>query len=316
MEIDQRPTKSRLFTCLLLLISVLVVSGCDWVVMNPSGDIAKQEAFLITVSTLLMLIVIVPVIVLTILYAWKFRASNSNAEYDPNWHHSPTLETVIWTAPLAIILILSGITFVATHRLDPYLPIPRISVDKPVPENTTTIVIEVVALDWKWLFLYPDQGVAVVNEIAAPVDRPIRFKITSASVMNALYIPALAGQIYAMSGMETKLHAVINEEGVFDGFSANYSGHGFSGMRFKFRALDEKEFEAWIKKLRTSNQSLNRESYLKLEKPTSNHPVVYYGDVEKRLYHDILNRCVEARMTCYDEIMRRDKRRSEHTVKH
>ncbi len=316
MGIDQIPTKSRLVASLLVLVSILALSGCDWVVMNPSGDIAKQEAFLLTLSTLLMLIVIVPVIILTILYAWKYRASNSKAEYDPNWHHSPTLETAIWTGPLAIILVLSGITFVATHRLDPYLPIPRISADQPVPENTTTLVIEVVALDWKWLFLYPEQGVAVVNEVAAPVDRPIRFKITSGSVMNSLYIPALAGQIYAMSGMETKLHAVINEKGVFDGFSANYSGHGFSGMRFKFHALDEKEFDTWIEKLRTSTQSLKSESYLKLEEPTTNHPVVYYGDVEKRLYHNILNHCVEARTTCYDEIIQRDKHRSEHTVKH
>lgn len=284
--------------------------------MNPSGYIAKQEAFLITLSTLLMLIVIVPVIVLTILFAWRYRASNRNAEYDPDWHHSATLETVIWTAPLAIILVLSGITFVATHRLDPYLPISRISADKPVPENATTLVIEAVALDWKWLFLYPEQGVATVNEVAAPVDRPIRFKITSGSVMNSLYIPALAGQIYAMSGMETKLHAVINEKGVFDGFSGNYSGHGFSQMRFKFHAMDEKGFDTWVEKLRASKGSLGNKSYLELEKQTINHPVVYYGDVEKRLYHNILNHCVEAGTTCNDELMHRDAHGSEQTVKH
>ena len=135
MGTNQIPTKSRLVASRLLLASLLVLSGCDWVVMNPSGYIAKQEAFLITVSTLLMLIIVVPVIGLTILYAWRYRASNSEAEYDPDWHHSPTLETIIWTAPLAIILVLSGITYVATHRLDPYMPLSRISADKPVPEN-------------------------------------------------------------------------------------------------------------------------------------------------------------------------------------
>ena len=311
---NQIPTKSRLVTSLLLLASVLTTSGCDGVVMNPSGDIAKQEAFLINISTLLMLIIIVPVIFLTILYAWKYRASNTNAEYDPNWHHSATLETIIWTAPLAIILALSGLTFVATHRLDPYLPISRISADKPLPENATNLVIEVVALDWKWLFLYPEQGVATVNEVAAPVDRPIQFKITSGSVMNSLYIPALAGQIYAMSGMETKMHAVINEKGVFDGFSANYSGHGFSQMRFKFHAMDEKGFDSWIEKLRASGESLDSKSYLELEKQTINHPVVYFGVVEKRLYHNILNRCVSPGATCIDELMRRDAQGSEHTV--
>lgn len=302
---------------LLTMVSTFALSGCNWVVMNPFGDIAKQQAFLINISTLLMLIVIVPVIILTIWYAWKYRASNHKAEYDPDWHHSATLETIIWTAPLAIILVLSGITYVATHRLDPYMPITRISADKPLPENVDTLVVEVVALDWKWLFLYPEQGVATVNELAAPVDRPIQFKITSASVMNSLYIPALAGQIYAMAGMETKLHAVINEKGIFDGFSGNYSGHGFSGMRFKFHAMDEQGFDDWINKVRSSTEGqLATESYLELEKQTTNHPVVYYGDVNKRLYHDILNMCVKPGKTCMDELMHQDVYRSEHTGKH
>jgi len=314
MGINWILSRSQIVTSSSLLVTVLVLSGCDWVVMNPSGDIAKQQAFLISLSTLLMLIVIVPVIVLTILYAWKYRASNKKAEYDPDWHHSATLETIIWTAPLVIILVLSGITFVATHRLDPYAPISRISADKPLPENADTLVIEVVALDWKWLFLYPEQGVATVNEVAAPVDRPIRFKITSGSVMNSLYIPALAGQIYAMSGMETSLNAVINQKGVFDGFSANYSGHGFSQMRFKFHAMDEDGFDAWVDKLRASGGSLGSKSYLELEKQTINHPVVYFGDVEKRLYHDILNLCVETGATCSDEFMHRDAQGSEDTA--
>ncbi len=316
MGLNKIPTISRLVAILLLLASVLALSGCNWVVMNPSGDIAKQQAFLITISTLLMLIVIVPVIILTILYAWKYRASNSKAEYDPDWHHSATLETIIWTAPLAIILVLSGITFVATHRLDPYMPIRQISADIPVPENVETLVIEVVALDWKWLFLYPEQGVATVNEVAAPIDRPIKFKITSGSVMNSFYIPALAGQIYAMAGMETKMHAVINEKGVFDGFSANYSGHGFSQMRFKFHGMDEKGFDAWIEKLRISGEPLGSKTYLELEKKTTGHPVVYYGNVDERLYHDILNQCVKAGTTCMDELMHRDTHGSHKTAKY
>ncbi len=234
MEKDQTPRKFRLIAHGVLWISILTLSACNWVVMNPSGDIAKQQAFLINLSTLLMLLVIVPVIALSIYFAWKYRASNREAEYDPDWHHSATLETIIWTAPLAIILVLSGITFVATHRLDPYMPITRISADKPLSENTETLVIEVVALDWKWLFIYPEQGVATVNEVAAPVDRPIRFKITSDSVMNSLYIPALAGQIYAMSGMETKLNAVINSEGVFDGFSGIIAARAFHKCALNF----------------------------------------------------------------------------------
>ncbi len=283
---------------------VLALGGCDWVVMEPSGDVARQQAQLIWIATWLMLIVIIPVFVLTILFAWKYRASNRDADYDPDWHHSTTLEIVIWTIPLMIIIVLSGITFVATHRLDPYAPITRIDEDRSVPASAETLVIEAVSLDWKWLFLYPQYGVAAVNELAAPVDRPIRFKITSGTVMNSFYVPALAGQIYAMSGMETKLHAVINESGVYDGFSANYSGHGFSHMYFKFHGLDVAGFDDWIRELRTSGGTLDESIYLGLENPSVNHPVTYYATVEDGLYHAILNRCVAGRATCIDEQMK------------
>ena len=283
---------------------VLILGGCDWVVMDPSGDVARQQAQLIWIATWLMLIVIVPVFILTALFAWKYRASNRDAEYDPDWHHSTTLEIVIWTIPLMIIIVLSGITFVATHRLDPYAPISRIDEDRPVPASAETLVIEAVSLDWKWLFLYPQYGVAAVNELAAPVDRPIRFKITSGSVMNSFYVPALAGQIYAMSGMETRLHAVINEAGVYDGFSANYSGHGFSHMYFKFHGLDDAGFDDWIGQLRAGGNALDESRYLGLETPTVDHPVTYYATVEEGLYHAILNRCVAGRGTCIDEQMR------------
>ena len=316
VQINCLPSINRFVAIAMILPGLLVLSGCDWVVMNPSGYIAEQEAFLIVISTILMLVVIVPVIILTIVYAWKYRASNRDAEYDPDWHHSATLETIIWTAPLIIILILSGITFVATHRLDPYLPLTRISADKPIDENIETLVIEVVALDWKWLFLYPELGIATVNELAAPVDRPIKFKITSGSVMNSFYIPALAGQIYAMSGMETKMHAVINEKGVFDGFSANYSGHGFSQMRFKFHGVDESGFDHWVAKVRASNETLGQQSFLNLEKQTTGHPVEYYGKVEQSLYHNILNRCVAPGTTCMDELMHRDKHGAKHMTKY
>lgn len=317
MARNQLFTKGRL-TIVILLTSVFVLTGCNWVVMNPSGDVAEQEAFLISISTLLMLIIIVPVIIMTVFFAWKYRASNKDADYEPNWHHSAGLETIIWTAPLAIVLLLSGLTYVATHRLDPYTPITRIDSDKPLPEDSNPLVIEVVALDWKWLFLYPEEGIATVNEIAAPVDRQIKFKITSGSVMNSFYIPALAGQIYAMAGMETKMHAVINEEGIFDGFSANYSGHGFSGMHFKFHGADEAGFGAWVEKVRTSSQGqLSTDAYLELKKQTTNHPVAYFGDVEKRLYHKILNMCVEPGAACMDDLMHGGSAHgSEHSSKH
>ena len=160
-----------------------------------------------------------------------------------------------------------------------------------------------VALDWKWLFIYPDQGIALVNELAAPVDVPIHFKITSSSVMNSFFIPALAGQIYAMPGMETKLHAVINQPGVFDGFSANYSGEGFSGMRFKFHGMSSADFGRWVERTKAGGAALDRPTYLKLEQPSERDPVRRYGSVAPDLYQAILNRCVDTSKMCMNQMM-------------
>jgi cytochrome o ubiquinol oxidase subunit 2 len=165
------------------------------------------------------------------------------------------------------------------------------------------MVVEVVALDWKWLFIYPEYGVAAVNELAAPVDRPIRFKITATSVMNSFYIPALAGQIYAMPGMETKLHAVINKPGKYEGFSANYSGAGFSGMRFAFHGVDQAGFDAWIAKAKASQDKLGRDVYLELEKPSEKVPVKLYNSVDADLYKLILNQCAQPGKMCMSEMM-------------
>ncbi len=211
-----------------LLAATLALAGCDWVVMKPSGFIAREEAQLIVTSTVLMLLIIVPVIVLTLLFAWRYRASNRSAPHDPDWDHSTKLELVIWGAPLLIVIALGAVTWISTHQLDPYRPLDRLDADRPVLSSVRPLEVQVVALDWKWLFIYPEYGIATVNELAAPVDRPIEFTITASDVMNSFYIPALAGQIYAMPAMQTKLHAVINEAGVYDGFSANFSGDGFS----------------------------------------------------------------------------------------
>jgi cytochrome o ubiquinol oxidase subunit 2 len=170
--------------------------------MNPAGDIAKQQAHLVIVATLLMLIIVVPVMLLIVLFAWRYRAS-ANAHYEPEWHHSTQLELLIWSAPLLIIIALGSVTWVTTHLLDPFRPLDRVKEGQPIAAGTKPLEIEVVALDWKWLFIYPEQGVASVNEVALPVDRPVHFSITASSVMNSFYIPAVAGQIYAMPGMTT-----------------------------------------------------------------------------------------------------------------
>jgi len=296
--------------CGLILLSFALLAGCNTVVLNPAGDIAAQQGNLIVVSTALMLLIIVPVIVLTIFFAWKYRQSNTAAKYDPDWDHSTKLELVIWGAPLLIIIVLGLITWITTHTLDPYRPLSRIDAERPLPADHKPLVIEVVALDWKWLFIYPEQGIATVNELATPVDTPIQFKITASTYMNSFYIPALAGQIYAMAGMETKLHAVLNKPGTYEGFSANFSGDGFSHMRFKYHGLSDADFESWVNDVKAQRDALDRPSYVALEKPSAREPVRRYGSVDPTLYHAILNRCVDEHATCMDKMMKHDHHRA------
>ena len=287
----------------LLLLPLSMLAGCNTVLMHASGDVAVQQGRLIVVSTLLMLIIIVPVIALTVLFAWRYRKNNQAATYDPEWNHSTALELVIWGAPLLIIIALGLVTWISTHTLDPYRPLSRLDANRPLPAGVKPLVVEVVALDWKWLFIYPEQGIATVNELVTPVDVPLRFKITASSVMNSFYVPALAGQIYAMPGMETKMHAVINRPGVFDGFSANYSGAGFSDMRFKMHGVSAAEFAKWVDTTKAGGAVLGRGDYVALEKPSVRNPVQRYGGVDPALYEAILNRCVAAGAVCMNQTM-------------
>ncbi|MEB0134116.1 ubiquinol oxidase subunit II [Actimicrobium sp. CCC2.4] len=291
---------------LLLLSAALPLAGCNTVLLSPSGYIAQQQGNLIIVSTLLMLLIIVPVIALIILFAWRYRKSNTAVIYEPDWDHSTRLELVIWGAPLLIIIVLGTITWISTHKLDPYRALTHIDADRPIPAGTKPLIVEVVALDWKWLFIYPDLGIASLNELAAPVDVPIRFKITSSTVMNSFYIPALAGQIYAMPGMQTSLNAVINKPGEFEGFSANYSGAGFSDMRFKFHGMSKEGFDGWVQKVRDEGKVLRREGYIQLEKPSERVAVQRFGEVDASLFHAIVNRCVVVGQPCMDATMMKD----------
>ncbi len=292
-------------TALLALTPWL--TGCKTIVLFPHGDIAAQQADLLMASVWLMLIIILPVMGLTIFFAWKYRETNREARYEPDWDHSTKLELAIWAAPLLIIICLGAMTWVGTHLLDPYRPLSRISAQKPL-QDEKSIEINVVALDWKWLFIYPEQGIASVNELAVPTDRPIHFRLTSSSVMNSFYVPAMAGMIYTMPGMETKLHAVMNKDGVYEGFSANYSGDGFSRMRFKAHSLDEAAFNSWVRKVRAEAKTLDGPAYLKLERPSENVAVTYYGKVESDLYPKIINMCVEPGKMCMGEMMAIDER--------
>jgi cytochrome o ubiquinol oxidase subunit 2 len=288
---------------MLLLSLAVFLTGCKSIVLSPAGDIARQQANLVVVSTVLMLLIIIPVMALTAWFAWRYRASNTEATYDPEWHHSTAVELGIWAAPLLIVIALGAVTWIATHTLDPFRPIARISATQSLAKEVKPLKVQVVAMDWKWLFIYPDYGIATVNELAAPVDTPIDFQITSSTVMNAFYVPALAGMIYAMPAMQTELHAVINEAGNYEGFSANYSGAGFSGMKFRFHGLSQQEFDAWIKLNKDSGIKLDRPAYQALEKPSEREPVRHYAQVEANLYDAILNLCVDPNKMCQRDMM-------------
>lgn len=297
----------------LSLLLLAVLSGCNTVVLNPAGDIARQQADLIKISVWLMLIIIVPVMILTVIFAWKYR-KGANAKYEPDWDHSTKLELVIWGAPLLIIIVLGLITWVSTHKLDPYRPLDRLDANRPIPAGTKVLEVQVVSLDWKWLFIYPEQGIATVNELVTPIDTPIRFKLTSSTVMNTFYIPTLAGMIYTMPAMETTLNAVINKTGEYKGMSANFSGDGFSHMKFAYHGTTAADFDAWVAKVKSSGTTLGRADYLTLEKPSEKEPIRHYGSVDPTLYMAILNRCVAEGTTCMHETMMQDAKRARDAV--
>jgi len=283
------------------------LSGCSMVILDPSGDIALQQRNLILASTALMMLVIVPVIAATFLFARRYRASNPDATYDPDWHHSTQLEVLIWTVPLLIVMALGAMTWISTHTLDPYRPLSRLGPKRPIPANVQPLEVQAVALDWKWLFIYPQYGIASVNELAAPVDRPIVFSITSSSVWNTLSIPAIAGMIYAMPGMQTKLNAVANHEGKFMGLSGHYSGTGFSRMTFAFHGLPQQGFDDWVQRAKSAPETLDRTVYQDLEQPSEADPVRYFGSVEEKLFDAILGMCVTPGQMCLSEMHHLDR---------
>jgi cytochrome o ubiquinol oxidase subunit 2 len=286
----------------------LLLGGCNWVVLNPSGDVARQQATMVEIATGLMLLIVLPVMGLIVWFAWRYRdrAADHSARYEPDWNHSTQLELVIWSAPLLIIIALGAVTWVGTHLLDPYRTIGRISPNQPVAANTRPLEVEVVALDWKWLFIYPEQKIATVNELVLPTDRPLRFRITSSSVMNSFFVPALAGQIYAMPGMETKLHAVLNQTGSSTGFSANFSGDGFSQMRFAMRGVSSADFNHWAAGVHGGATTLDHAAYLQLEKPSEHEPARQFAQVSPDLFDAVVNLCVRPGKMCMSQMMALD----------
>jgi cytochrome o ubiquinol oxidase subunit 2 len=263
-----------------LMLLPLLLSGCNWVVLDPKGSIGQSEKTLLITSVVLMLLVVVPVIALTLWFAWHFRASNTKAKYRPDFAHSLGIEVTVWVIPCLIIIALGIITWNSSHTLDPY---------RQIATNKKPVNVEVVALDWKWLFIYPDLKIATVNEMAMPVGTPVDFTITSDTVMNSFFIPQLGSQIYAMGGMQTRLHLVADSAGTYRGISANFSGDGFSGMHFDAIATDQPGFDAWVQKVRQSGPTLDAAAFAKLQAPTQDVPPAYFGSVNGDVFHNVVS---------------------------
>ena len=260
---------------------LLVLSACDFLLFDPKGPIAAEQMELIILSFAVMLIVVIPVFIMTFVFAIKYRAGNDNADYRPLWEHSNLVEIVVWSVPLVIIVVLGIITYRTSFSLDPR---------QPIASEQQTMRIQVVALDWKWLFIYPEQEIATVNELALPVDTPVEFLITSDTVMNSFFVPQLGSMIYAMAGMENQLNLIADETGVYRGLSANYSGFGFSGMKFKAHVKTEAEFEQWIADVKRADTPLSEQAYELLSVKSKDHPVEYYSTVNPLMFNRIIEK--------------------------
>lgn len=259
-----------------------LLGGCKLALLDPQGSIGRSERELIITAFCLMLIVVVPTILATLIFAYRFRASNKAVEHRPDWAHSTRLELVLWGIPLAIIAVLGTITWNTTHTLDPY---------RPLNEGGKPIDVDVVALDWKWLFIYPDQGVAAVNEVAFPAGRQVNFHITSDTVMNSFFIPQLGTMVYGMAGMQTQDHLIADRPGRYGGLSTVFSGRGFSDMHFTAIATaSEAEFNRWIAHAKASPARLDAATYEKVRAPSEAEPVRYFSLAQPHLFDDIIDK--------------------------
>lgn len=259
--------------------SAYFILTSDIVVLDPKGWIGMKEADLIVTSSLLMLIVVIPVYILTWFFAWKYRAGR-DARHDPDWEHNYIVEYCWWGVPLIIVAVLAIICWKSSHELNPF---------KPLESDKKAIQIQVVALQWKWLFIYPEQGIATVNFVQFPEKTPVNFEITADAPMNSFWIPQLGGQIYAMPAMRTKLHLIADEVGSYRGLSSNISGTGFAGMTFIAKASSDADFQQWVNEAKRSGKTLKFADYLKLVAPSENVPVSTYSLGDKDLFEQIMD---------------------------
>lgn len=263
----------------LLLIAIWYLHSVNIPILDPKGPVGQQERNLIILALSLSLIVVIPLYGLTIAFAWRYRATNKKAKYSPDLDGNRLVETIWWLIPSAIIAVLAVVAWNSSHQLDPF---------KPLDSANAPINVQVVALDWKWLFIYPQQNIASVNQVEFPVNTPVNFQITSDAPMNSFWIPQLGGQIYAMPGMSTQLHLLASSTGTFYGSSANISGEGFSGMNFYAKAVSGSAFNQWVESIEGAPSSLTQSTYNSLARPSFNNPVAYYSNVTYDIFGNIV----------------------------
>jgi cytochrome o ubiquinol oxidase subunit II len=260
-------------------IVVWYLHGKNFAVLNPAGQVGRKERNLMIFTMALGLLVVLPVYVMTFLIAWRYREGNTKAKYSPELSGNRWAEGLWWGIPSVIILVLSVITWQSSHALDPF---------KPLASNKPPITVEVVALDWKWLFIYPQEGIASVNYVRFPVGTPVDFYITADAPMNSMWIPQLGSQIYAMPGMSTQLHLIADKAGDYAGSSANISGAGFADMRFTASASSQADYDSWVQLARSSSGTLDANAYHQLAKPSVSHTTPMYSSVANDLYSRVL----------------------------
>jgi cytochrome o ubiquinol oxidase subunit 2 len=268
---------------LLSLGATIFLTGCSTIVLfDPKGPIGDSERFVIIAAIVLMAIVVIPVFIMAFWFPRKYRAANTETTYMPKWGYSAKIDFFMWAVPIAIVTVLAILAWTRTHALDPYKPIP--SAHKPIN-------IEAVSLDWKWLFIYPDLNIATVNQMTFPVKVPLSFKLTSDTVMTSFFIPQLGSQIYAMAGMQTRLHLLADKPGTFAGQNQQLSGRGYADMHFKAHAVSREEFQAWVQMIRQSPEKLDLDRYEQLAKPNAGYyPVTYFSAVKPNLFGYILRK--------------------------
>ncbi len=271
-----------IFVGLASLCAATFLGGCsDIVLFYPKGPIGDGNRFVIIAAILLMLIVVVPVFIMAFWFPLKYRASNAKAIYMPKWSYSGKIDFFMWAVPIAIVMVLAYLAWTRTHQLDPY---------KPIPSQAKAVNVEVVALDWKYLFVYTDHNIAAVNQLVFPTNVPLSFRLTSDTVMTSFFIPQLGSQIYAMAGRQTRLHLLADEPGTYAGHNQQFSGNGYADMHFKAIATSPEEFQAWVQKAKQSPEKLDSDQYEKLAKPSAGYPVTYFSSVEPDLFDHIIRK--------------------------